>query len=88
MWAADRVNLEYGSYAPGAPNVFVTDAQLKNLWLGPERCYFVLNDSTIPQFEKIIGSAAINSVASSGGKELLVNHAPNNQHLLEPSVGQ
>jgi 4-amino-4-deoxy-L-arabinose transferase-like glycosyltransferase len=88
LWAVDRVNLEYGSYAPGAPDVFVSDAQLKDLWLGSERCYFVLNDSTIPQFEKIIGSAAIHSVASSGGKELLVNHAPNNLHLLEPSVGQ
>jgi hypothetical protein len=88
LWGADRVNLEYGSNAPGAPDVFVTDAQLKNLWLGPERCYFVLNDSTIPQFEKLLGSAEVNSVASSGGKELLVNHATTNLHMLEPSVGQ
>ena len=61
--------------------------QLRDLWLGPERCYYAVNDSTIPQLEKLIGSAKILSVAYSGGKELLVNHAPKNQHLLEPSVG-
>ena len=28
-------NLVYGSYAPGAPNVFIDDSQWKNLWLQP-----------------------------------------------------
>ena len=28
-------NLVYGSYAPGAPDVFLDDAQWKNRWLGP-----------------------------------------------------
>jgi hypothetical protein len=88
LWDSDRVNLEYGSYAPGAPDVFVSDVQLKDLWLGPERCYFVLNDSTIAQFEKLIGFAEVNLVASSGGKALLVNHAADNLHLLEPSGGE
>ena len=27
-----RVNLEYGSYAPGAPQVFIDDSQFKTLW--------------------------------------------------------
>jgi hypothetical protein len=88
LWDADRVNLEYGSYAPGAPNVFVNDSELKDLWLGPRRCYFVVSDSTIPQFEKVVGYADLNSVASSGGKTLLVNQAPNSPHLLEPSAGE
>ena len=26
------LNLSYGSYAPGAPDVFIDDPQLKNLW--------------------------------------------------------
>ena len=35
-------NLVYGSYAPGAPNVFIDDAQWKTLWLQPERYYLVI----------------------------------------------
>ena len=31
-------NMEYGSYAPGAPNIFVDDSQLKDIWLSPGRC--------------------------------------------------
>jgi 4-amino-4-deoxy-L-arabinose transferase-like glycosyltransferase len=88
LWDADRVNLEYGSYAPGAPSVFVTDAELKDIWLGPERCYFVMSETTIPQFEKLVGVTDINTVASSGGKVLLVNHALNPQRMFEPSVGE
>ncbi len=34
-------NLEYGSYAPGAPNVFINDAEFKLLWLKPARYYLV-----------------------------------------------
>ena len=30
-------NLEYGSYAPGAPNVFLKDADFQRLWGTPER---------------------------------------------------
>src|SRR5581483_8204401 len=29
-------NLIYGSYAPGAPNVFIDDAQFKTVWLKPD----------------------------------------------------
>ena len=35
-------NLVYGSYAPGAPNVFIDDAQWKTLWLQPDRYYLVI----------------------------------------------
>jgi len=87
LWDVDRVNLEYGSYAPGAPDVFVNDSQLKDLWLGPERCYFVVSDSTVPQFEKLVGLTDLNTVASSGGKVLLVNRAAGATPLLEPSLG-
>ena len=34
-----RMNLEYGANAPGAPNVFLNDAQFKDLWLEPQRYY-------------------------------------------------
>ncbi len=34
-------NLVYGSYAPGAPDVFLDDSAFKDLWLKPERYYIV-----------------------------------------------
>jgi len=40
-------NMEYGSYAPGAPNVFIDDSQLQTLWLSPGRCYLVASESAI-----------------------------------------
>src|SRR5256886_6978454 len=32
-------NLEYGSYAPGSPDVFIDDARFKQLWTEPQRYY-------------------------------------------------
>ena len=32
-------NLEYGSYAPGAPQVFIDDAKFVALWQAHSRCY-------------------------------------------------
>ncbi len=67
-------NLVYGSYAPGAPDVFIDDAQWKDMWLGAERCYVVASDYAVPRFEKLAGKAALNVVAASGGKVVLTNH--------------
>ena len=67
-------NLEYGSYAPGAPDVFIEDSQFKNLWLEPERYYVVASESQLPRFEKLVGRAQLNIVADSGGKLLMTNH--------------
>ena len=67
-------NLVYGSYAPGAPDVFLDDAGWKALWLGPDRCYVVASDYAMPRFEKLVGKAALNLVAASGGKVVLTNH--------------
>jgi len=66
-------NLVYGSYAPGAPDVFLTDAQWKDLWLGGRRCYLVAKVTQQPRFEKLAGRAALFVVAEGGGKMLLAN---------------
>jgi hypothetical protein len=68
-------NLIYGSYAPGAPDVFIDDAQWKNLWLSPRRYYLVANQSQRPRFERLVSRDALCVVAQSGGKMLLTNHA-------------
>jgi hypothetical protein len=66
-------NLEYGSYAPAAPPVFIDDVELKHLWLDPNRYYIIANHAQIPRLESLLGSAGTNMIASSGGKALLTN---------------
>ena len=66
-------NLVYGSYAPGAPDVFLDDARWKERWLGSGRYYLVADDEQRPRFEKLVGQDALFVVAQSGGKMLLTN---------------
>lgn len=67
-------NLEYGAYAPGAPDVFIDDTQFKDLWLKRERSYIVAKDGVVPQLESLVGAENLNVVLASGGKVLLTNH--------------
>jgi hypothetical protein len=67
-------NLEYGAYAPGAPDVFIDDSQFKALWLKPERSYIVAKQDVVPKLESLVGAADLNLVAASGGKVVLTNH--------------
>jgi 4-amino-4-deoxy-L-arabinose transferase-like glycosyltransferase len=67
-------NLVYGSYAPGAPDVFIDDEQWKNLWLAKSRCYIVANASAEPRLQALVGRDQIHAVLESGGKLLLTNH--------------
>ncbi|MGE5569313.1 MAG: ArnT family glycosyltransferase [Rhodospirillales bacterium] len=66
-------NLEYGSYAPDAPKVFIDDAQFLPLWLSPERCYLLSEDSGIPRLEKLVGAENLHAIRRSGGKTLFTN---------------
>jgi 4-amino-4-deoxy-L-arabinose transferase-like glycosyltransferase len=67
------MNLEYGSYAPGAPNVFIDDAQFKDLWIDAGRSYLFAKESALPRLQSTVGSAHLDVVAESGGKVLLTN---------------
>jgi 4-amino-4-deoxy-L-arabinose transferase-like glycosyltransferase len=67
-------NLEYGAYAPGAPNVFIDDSQFRDLWLKPDRVYIVAMHNVVPRLEALVGAGHLDLVASSGGKVLLTNH--------------
>lgn len=68
-------NLEYGSYAPGAPQVFIDDARLSELWREPERYYLLIEGPSAARIEQTVGREALFTVAASGGKFLLTNHA-------------
>ncbi len=67
-------NLVYGSYAPGAPNVFIDDAQWKTLWLQPQRYYLVIREESAERLKKLVDPKLLVIVAQSGGKLLLTNH--------------
>jgi 4-amino-4-deoxy-L-arabinose transferase-like glycosyltransferase len=69
-----RMNLEYGGYAPGVPDVFIGDARFRDLWLDPARSYIVATAAAVPRLEALVGPAQLNTVAASGGKVLLTNH--------------
>jgi 4-amino-4-deoxy-L-arabinose transferase-like glycosyltransferase len=68
-----RQNLEYGSYAPGAPNIFISDAQWAQLWNSPQRYYLVASRSALPRLEPLVSPDRLHTVAESGGKFLLTN---------------
>jgi hypothetical protein len=65
-------NLEYGSYAPGAPRIFLTDSDLSGYWSRPERWYLVADGHEIPRLRKLIGHP-LALVARAGNKFLFVN---------------
>jgi 4-amino-4-deoxy-L-arabinose transferase-like glycosyltransferase len=66
-------NLVYGSYAPGAPDVFLNDSQWKDLWLAPERYYIIASETARPRLEKLVGAGKLNILAESGGKLIFSN---------------
>jgi len=74
LYSARRANLEYGSNEPGAPRVFIDDAQFKNLWRAPDRCYLLTFRADIPRYEQLVGADHLETLMTSGGKLLLTNH--------------
>lgn len=67
-------NLEYGSYAPGASDVFINDAKFQQLWVTPARYYLVTKNANIPRLEKLVGADRLHVVATGGGKLVYTNY--------------
>jgi 4-amino-4-deoxy-L-arabinose transferase-like glycosyltransferase len=67
-------NLEYGSYAPGAPQVFIGNEKFKQLWQGSARCYLVIYATSVPDVQKVVGDGNLFKVKESGGNYLYTNH--------------
>jgi hypothetical protein len=68
-------NVEYGSYAPDAPQgVFLDDPGFASLWPKPERYYIVAEGPAVPRLAKLAGPEGLHQVAASGGKFLFTNH--------------
>jgi 4-amino-4-deoxy-L-arabinose transferase-like glycosyltransferase len=68
-----RVNLEYGSFAPGAPHSFIEDSELVGLWKADKRCYLFVDGVRLPKYEALLSGSPMVPVAKSGGKFLFTN---------------
>ena len=66
-------NLEYGSYRPGAPQIFLKDPDVPALWNSDRRYYLVAENPQIPRLRKVVGEDHLHVVASAGGKTLFSN---------------
>src|SRR5215469_13896094 len=72
-------NLLYGSYAPGAPDVFIDDAKFQELWAEPGRKYVVARDSALPRIESLAGAGNLQILATGGGKFIAANQQINSE---------
>jgi 4-amino-4-deoxy-L-arabinose transferase-like glycosyltransferase len=66
-------NLEYGSYAPAAPAVFLSDAQFRDRWLSPNRHYLTIEAPSLTRLLPLIGPNRLFQIQASGGKYLFTN---------------
>jgi 4-amino-4-deoxy-L-arabinose transferase-like glycosyltransferase len=66
-------NLEYGSYAPGAPDVFIDDNRFVSLWTGESRRYLLAYGAEMPHLEQLVGRTNLHVVAENAGNYLLTN---------------
>ena len=68
-------NLDYGSYAPDAPQgVFIDDQDFQRLWTSSERYYLVAEGPQVRRFEKLVTKPSLIVRKESGGKYLFSNH--------------
>jgi 4-amino-4-deoxy-L-arabinose transferase-like glycosyltransferase len=73
LWNGRVNNLEYGSYAPGAPNVFLDDRGFDAIWRSGRRCYLLIEGPSMAKAERLVGKESLRVVHASGGKYLLTN---------------
>jgi hypothetical protein len=67
-------NLEYCSYAPGAPDVFIDDARFVSLWNDSARYYLLTYGTDLPRLEELVGPANLRVVKKNADNYLLTNH--------------
>jgi len=66
-------NLEYGSYAPGAPQIFIDDEAFLRRWQGGSRYYLVADTTQVKHLQQLAGAENLFEVAAVGGKFLFSN---------------
>ena len=66
-------NLEYGSNEPGAPAVFINDAEFAARWQSDDRYYLATFADQRTRIERLAGRRNLYPLQESGGKLLLTN---------------
>jgi hypothetical protein len=67
-------NLEYGSYAPGAPTeVFINDDQFRERWLSGGLYYICVEKPQVPRLAALVGKHSLHKIVESGGKFVFSN---------------
>jgi hypothetical protein len=66
-------NLEYGSYAPGAPDIFIDDNKFIALWTEESRWYLLAYGDDMPHLKQLVGQSNLHVVAENAGNYLLTN---------------
>ncbi len=79
-------NLVYGSYAPGAPNVFINNADFRQRWLQSKRFYIFAELTGVKRLLHVVGRSDLYVVAISGGKFLLTNHPLRHTTMLPANI--
>jgi hypothetical protein len=67
-------NLEYGSYAPGAPDVFIDDGKFAALWGEGDRWYLLAYGTELPHLREVVGARNLHIVAENASNYLFTNH--------------
>jgi 4-amino-4-deoxy-L-arabinose transferase-like glycosyltransferase len=70
---ADLDILEYGSLAPGAPKISVTDSEMKRVWKSRSRVYILAKARKLPHIHEILGNLDSHLVFHSADKYLFAN---------------
>jgi hypothetical protein len=73
LWKGRVNNLEYGSYSPGSPNVFIDDQQFLARWSGAGRCYVLSDGGGMEHLRSLVTAEHLYLVGESGGKTLYSN---------------
>lgn len=66
-------NLEYGSYAPGAPDVFINDGGFVQRWKSSVRWYIASEDEKVKHLRDLVGVESLRPIAAAGGKTVYTN---------------
>src|SRR5579864_7777226 len=58
-----KTNLEYGSYAPDSPKVFINDAEFAALWRQPDRFYLLVEGPSLGRIQNLVARPSMHVVA-------------------------
>ena len=73
LWNGRINNLEYGSYAPSSPSVFIGDQEFLARWSSPDRYYVLSDGDGISHLQSLVPADHLHLIAESGGKTLFSN---------------